>query len=96
MRLSAKAARFVERALRDSSPGLVSAWTEQAKEELSPDAVRLALDALTRCETGMKARLSNKYLSEDERSDMVNDLRFIAAIEKDLGRELAHGRHVAA
>ena len=85
-KLSPKAMRFVDIAMRDMGPKEKKIWASidpAPASELSLKAAEVALAALAHYETFVRTRLASAR-SEDEISDLSNDLGFICAIERDL------------
>jgi hypothetical protein len=85
-KLSPKAMRFVDIAMRDMGPAEKRIWASVDRapaSKLSVEAAEVALAALGHYETFVRNRLS-VVRSEDEVSDLSNDLGFICAIERDL------------
>jgi hypothetical protein len=85
-KLSPKAVRFVDAAMRDMGASEKQVWagvTRQEATKLSPEAAEVALTALGNYEQSVRNRLASAK-SEDEISDLSNDLGFICAIERDL------------
>jgi hypothetical protein len=100
MKLSPKAYRFVIQAIRDLPDAMaregVRAWMEApAGRDLPPGIADLALSALEQFGQSMKQYLGSGHLDEDQRAEVINDLRFIDAIESDLRRDAAHLRQDA-
>ncbi len=92
MKLSSKASRFVAAAMRDAAPDQVQVWRNAIDENaLTPDAMRIALKAVLHAEGWRRERLDSATLDEDEKSDIINDLRFLKSIERDLSREISAG-----
>src|SRR4051812_23596362 len=90
MKLSPKATRFVDFAMRDMDSQSRAIWDSvDLNQDLPPEAVRVALAALGQFERLLRERLGASYrLSEDETSDLSNDLGFICAVEKELSAAL--------
>jgi hypothetical protein len=89
MKLSPKAHRFVTEAVRDlrgaSGRDRLLSWLDRsAGEEIPPEIATLALDALERFEYWMRQRLEAGDVDEDQRSDLINDIAFVHAVESDL------------
>jgi hypothetical protein len=85
VRLSPKAARFVDEAVFTLLPAEKLTWTRiDRTAPLSDNAARIALSALDRYEHSLRERLETGRLSEDDAADTSNDLGFALAIEKDL------------
>jgi hypothetical protein len=94
-KLSPKAMRFVDIAIRDMGPREKAVWAQvphDPTKQLSAEAAEVALAALGQFESLVRRRLSAAR-SEDEISDLSNDLGFICAIERDLNKGLAKKRH---
>ncbi len=92
MKLSSKASRFTTAAMQDAAPDYVQVWRNAADENaLTPDAIRIALDAVRAAGRWRRERLEGAALDEDEKSDMINDLRFLNSIERDLNQEISAG-----
>jgi hypothetical protein len=92
MKLSAKAQLFVRRAVAETaSPPLRRAvhrlGSDPWSAELSPEAERLATDALDEQRRQIQARLATP-LTDDEVADLSNDLAFIEAICSDLAHSV--------
>jgi hypothetical protein len=90
-KLSRKATRFIEAAVAEMEDQEIRAIWTSAKHDTNtelPEAVaRTALSALSYLESQLMARLE-RPLTEDEASDLSNDLGFVRAIESDLRRQL--------
>lgn len=85
-KLSPKAVRFVDQAMRDMGKKEKTAWASVARgpvTKVSGEAAEAALLALGHYENFVKSRL-NAARDEGEISDLSNDLGFICAIERDL------------
>ncbi len=94
-KLSPKAMRFVDIAIRDMGAREKAVWAQvphDPTKQLSAEAAEVALAALGQFESLVRRRLSAAR-SEDEISDLSNDLGFICAIERDLNKGLAKKRH---
>jgi len=89
-KLSPKAVRFVDSAMRDMDSQSKAVWeTIDPKQELPPEAAKVALFALEQFERLLRERLGASYrLSEGEVSDLSNDLGFVCAIEQELSAAL--------
>jgi hypothetical protein len=92
MKLSPKAHRFVVEAIRDlpdpTARDRLRSWMRRpAGENLPPDIASLTLAALERFETWMQECLEASRADEDRQADLVNDIRFVQAIESDLRKE---------
>jgi hypothetical protein len=90
MKLSPKAQLLVRRAVaKTASHPLRLAARQLGAEpwsgELSPEAERLAIDALDEQRRLIQARLETP-LTADQRADLSNDLGFIEAVCSDLRR----------
>lgn len=90
MKLSPKATRFVNFAMRDMDSQSRAVWESiDPNQDLPPDAASVALSALGQFEQLLRERLGASHrLSEDEVSDLSNDLGFILAIEQELSAAL--------
>lgn len=94
-RLSAKAWRFVDIALKDlgESGRAAGAFLDcDPDAELSPETAEAVLTALTHFEETLRTRLASGGLSEDEVSDASNDLGFVRAVEQDVSKGLRRRR----
>jgi hypothetical protein len=58
--------------------------TDDQRGPPSADIVTVILSALSRLESTKKDRLADSSVSDDEISDLENDLTYIAALTKDL------------
>jgi hypothetical protein len=95
MKLSQKAHRFVAEAIRDlpdpSARDRLRSWMQRsAGENLPPEIAALTLTALERFEIWMKECLEMSRADADRQADLINDIRFVQAIESDLRREGVH------
>jgi hypothetical protein len=92
MTLSPKAVRFIEIAMREiEDQGVRAVWDARDRDvgDGLPDAVaRAALAALQQFEHRIHLRLETPSLTEDEASDLSNDLGFVFSIESDLIKQL--------
>ena len=85
VRLSPKAARFVDEAVFTLLPDKKVTWTSiDRTAPLSRDAAWIALNALNLYERSLRERLEKGRLGEDAAADVSNDLGFALAIEGDL------------
>jgi hypothetical protein len=94
MRLSYKAHRLVAEALRDQPAGpdraQLGGWLERGSDvELPPHIARLAVGVLDAIERDMMRRLDLGSLDEDQRSDVINDVRYVMSVKETLRREMA-------
>ena len=88
-KLSPKATRFVDFAMRDMDHQSKAVWEGiDPKRDLPPEAVKVVLSALDHFERFLRVRLASPRLSEDEASDLSNDLGFICATEQELSKAL--------
>jgi hypothetical protein len=92
MKLSLKAHRFVAEAIRDLPDPVdrdrLRSWMRRpAGENLPPEIAVLTLAALERFEIWMKECLEAAPTDEDRQADLVNDIRFVQAIESELRKE---------
>jgi hypothetical protein len=93
IKLSPKAARFVDTAMRDMDPRSRAIWESvDPKRDLPPEAVKVVLSALDHFERFLRGRLESPRLSEDEAADLSNDLGFICAIVRELSKALGEVR----
>jgi|ERR1700746_2526873 hypothetical protein len=90
-KLSPKATRFIEAAIAEmGDEGIKAIWASAKHDPNSelPDAVaHAALSALSYLESQLTACF-DRSLTEDEASDLSNDLGFVRSIESDLRRQL--------
>lgn len=89
--LSPKAWRFVHLAFREMGAKGRETWDlldRDPAHELPPEAAEAVLSALGDFERSLRANLASGRLTEDETSDVSNDLGFVCAIEQDLSRGL--------
>ena len=89
MLLTPKAHRFVCEAIRDlpdaGARERLRSWMHQSTtESMPPDIASLALTALERFETWMRECLEASRANEDKEAELINDIRFVQAIESDL------------
>jgi hypothetical protein len=89
MQLTPKAQRIVTEAVEAmTDPGLREKWSLWAKrhgsDPLTPDMAQIALCALEQFARAIENRLDVVRLSEDDESDLTNDLYFIEAVESEL------------
>jgi hypothetical protein len=88
MTLSPKAVRFIDIAMREIEDQVARAVWDARDRDVGdglPDAVaRAALTALQQFEHQIHLRLEAPSLSEDEASDLSNDIGFVFSIETDL------------
>ncbi len=90
MKLSPKAARFVSFAMRDMDSQSRALWDSiDPNQDLPPEAMNVALAALGQFKRLLTERLGASHrLSEDEVSDLSNDLGVVCAIEQELSAVL--------
>jgi hypothetical protein len=91
--LSAKAKIFVEEALSDPRTcwlrwNAIALGADPWSKPLSFQAARVASDALSETEKRIRDRLGDPETGIDEQAELVNDLGFIRAVQRDLQREL--------
>lgn len=93
--LSPKAWRFVDIALKEMGEHgrMVGASLHRdPSRELSAKTAETVLMALGHFEQALRKRLATGGLSEDEASDVSNDLGFVCAIEQDVNEGLERRR----
>jgi hypothetical protein len=100
MKLTPKAHRFVAEAIRDlpdaRARDRLRAWIQRSPDEvLPPDIASLTLTALERFETWLTECLRTPKLDDDRQAEIINDIRFIQAIESDFRKEGVHPAPVA-
>jgi hypothetical protein len=93
--LTARGRLFVQEALKEANrPSLLdeaaSLGPDPWSRPLSPRAARVAIDALSEMEKNIRDRLGIPKLDEDEKSDLINDLSFVAAVRYDIERDTGH------
>ncbi len=91
--LSTKARLFLDAALAEPRTAwlrgeVTSLGPDPWSRSLSPEAVRVALDALSETEKNIRDRLGDPELEMDEKADLINDLEFVNAVQSDLQRDL--------
>jgi len=88
MKFSPKAHRFVALAIRDLPDAAAkgAAWQQHpAGADLSVEMLALATEALAHGARAMRQRLD--AADDDDKAELINDLRFIAAIQQSLKDE---------
>jgi hypothetical protein len=90
MKFSPKAHRFVARAIRDlpdaAATCSVEAWLKfPPNTDLSGEMMALAAVALEKCAQSMRQALDTA--DDDQKPELINDLRFIDALRQSLKDE---------
>jgi hypothetical protein len=87
MKLSPKAIRFVKEAIDELPNYRPVVDIDSLSGELSHDVIALAIEAINQSRSRIEGKLAERNLSDDERSDLANDLRYLMSVERDIDRE---------